>query len=198
MEHDFDYITNTGSKFVFQTNKDAQNYRLVVIDLENPAESNWSVLLPEHESNVLEWATCVHGDKLVVCYMEDVKNTLHIHDLATGERNFTFPLDIGSVISFSGKKTQSELFYKFSSMITPGIIYHVDMTEKTLTPKVFKETEIEGFDSGKYKVEQVFYPSKDGTKIPMFIASRNDEARDGTSPCLLYGYGGFNISLTPR
>jgi len=83
-------------------------------------------------------------------------------------------------------------------MITPGIIYHVDMAQPNPTPKIFMQTEIEGFNREQFRVEQVFYDSKDGTKVPMFIASRVDEKRDGSSPCLLYGYGGFNISLTPR
>ena len=82
-------------------------------------------------------------------------------------------------------------------MVTPGLIYRVDFTKETPKPELFKATEIKGFDSSKYKVEQVFYESKDGTKIPMFISSRKDAPRDGTSPCLLYGYGGFNIPLTP-
>ncbi len=130
--------------------------------------------------------------------MEDVKNTLECRSLSDGELLYKFPLDIGSIVGLSGKKTHSELFYKFSSMITPGIIYHVDMKEKKPTPKLFMETEIAGFRSSDYKVEQVFYESQDSTRVPMFIASRKDEPKDGTSPCLLYGYGGFNISLTPR
>ncbi len=168
-----------------------------MIDFEKPEEKNWITLVPEHEKNVMEWAACVDNNKLVVCYMEDVKNTLECRDLATGEFKYKFPLEIGSIIGLSCKKKFSELFYKFSSMITPGIIYHVDMKDPKPTPKVFMETEIAGFNSSDFKVEQVFYSSKDGTKVPMFIASRGDEARDGSSPCLLYGYGGFNISLTP-
>ena len=197
LEYDFMYVTNTGSKFVFRSNKNAPNYRLILIDLANPDEKNWTVLVEEHKTNVLEWATCVDQDKLIVCYMEDVKNILQVRDLATGEHLYDLPMDIGSVVGLSGKKTHSELFYKFSSMITPGIIYHVDMTEKPPMPRVFMETKIAGFNKDDFKVEQVFYPSKDGTEIPMFIGSRKDEKKDGTSPCLLYGYGGFNISLTP-
>jgi prolyl oligopeptidase len=217
LEFDFQYVTNAGSKCIFRTNKAAPNYCLLSIDLAKPEAENWNVLLKEDEANVLEWATCVNEDKLVVCHMEDVKNTLKVFDLTTGGYLYDFPLEIGSIVGLSGKKTHSELFYKFSSMIMPGIIYHVDMTESKPVPKVsqfgakckiacflipfnfqmFMETEISGFDQSEYKVEQVFYPSKDGTKIPMFIASRKEEKRDSSSPCLLYGYGGFNISLTP-
>lgn len=205
-KHDYEYITNTGSLFVFRTNCNAPNYQLVVVDLEKdqPADNDtrkdpWPMrsLVPEHEKNVLEWSTCVNENKLVLCYMKDVKNVLDIHDLTTGKFLYNLKLDIGSVIGFSGEKHQSEVFYKFSSMITPGITYHVDMNEERPVPKVFKESEIKGFDSNQFKVEQVFYESKDGTRVPMFIASRKDAKRSGSSPCLLYGYGGFNISLTP-
>lgn len=196
-ESDYEYITNTGSKFVIRTNKNAPRYKLICIDLDNPEEKNWSTLIPEHETNILEWAICVDHDKLVVCYMEDVKNILKVHDLNTGKVLYEFPLGVGSIVGVSGKKKHSELFYKFSSMITPGIIYLADMSANTPTPKVFIKTEIEGLDESKCEVKQVFYPSKDGTKIPMFIAHRKDEKLDGDSPCLLYGYGGFNISLTP-
>ena len=123
---------------------------------------------------------------------------MKVFDLATGLYQFDFPLDIGSVVGFSGEKKHSELFYKFSSMITPGIIYRVDMS-KGDPPKaeLFLSTEIKGLDASQYTVEQVFFPSRDKTMVPMFIASRKDEKRDGSSACLLYGYGGFNISLTP-
>ncbi|XP_059086874.1 prolyl endopeptidase-like [Tigriopus californicus] len=196
-EADYQYVTNTGSKFVFRSNKNAPRYQLICIDLEHPEEKNWSILIPEHESNILEWATCVDQDKLVVCYMEDVKSILKTHDLNSGAVLHEFPLGVGSIVGVSGEKKHSELFYKFSSMITPGIIYFVDMSTKNPVPKVFIKTEIEGLDESKCEVKQVFYPSKDGTKIPMFIAHRKDEKLDGNSPCLLYGYGGFNVSLTP-
>ena len=205
-KHDYEYITNTGSLFVFRTNYNAPNYQLVTVDLvkDKPTDNEmrrepWVMksLIKEHNKNVLEWSTCVNNDKLVVCYMKDVKNILDVHDLGSGDFLYNLELDIGSVIGFSGEKHQSEIFYKFSSMITPGITYHVDMSQNHPKPKVFKESEIKGFSKDNYHVEQVFYKSKDGTRVPMFIASRKGAKQDGTTPCLLYGYGGFNVSLTP-
>jgi len=196
-EADYDYVTNQGSKVVFHTNKGAEKYRLVLIDLTNPSESAWTDLVGESE-DVLEWATGVAGDKLVTCYMHHVKNTMQLRDLNTGNVLHQFELDIGSVTGFSGDIRHKEMFYKFSSQITPGTIYHVDLSgQGAPNVKVMIQTKVHGFDSSQYKVEQVFYPSKDGTKIPMFITMRKDFVPDSTTPCLLYGYGGFSISLTP-
>jgi len=195
-EADYDFVTNQGSKCVFHTNKGAQNFKLVTIDLSAPSESNWADLVPEGE-DVLEWATGVAGDKIVTCYMQDVKNTMQLRDLSTGEQIYSFPMDIGSVTGFSGDIRHKEMFYKFSSQITPGTIYHIDLAGPVPLSKVLIQTKVTGFDSSQFKVEQVFFPSKDGTKIPMFITMRKDFVPDGSSPCLLYGYGGFSISLTP-
>jgi len=193
---DYDYVTNQGTKAVFHTNKNAENYRLITIDLEKPAEANWVDLVKEGE-DVLEWATGVAGDKLITCYMHDVKNTMQLRELNTGAEVHKFPLDIGSVTGFSGDIRHKEMFFKFSSQITPGTIYHVDLGGSQPQVTTHLETKVHGFDNSNYKVEQVFYPSKDGTKIPMFITMRKDFVPDSTSPCLLYGYGGFSISLTP-
>jgi len=195
-EADYDFVTNQGSKCVFHTNKGAQNFKLVTIDLSSPSESNWVDLVPEGE-DVLEWATGVAGDKIITCYMHDVKNTMQLRDLSSGEQIYSFPMDIGSVTGFSGDIRHKEMFYKFSSQITPGTIYHIDLAGSVPQSKVLIQTKVTGFDSSQFKVEQVFFPSKDGTKIPMFITMRKDFVPDGSSPCLLYGYGGFSISLTP-
>jgi len=205
-EHDYEYITNTGSKFLFRTNRNSPNYQLVLIDFDyTPTADNidkqepWpmTTLIPECEDSVLEWSACVHQDKLILCYLKDVKSELYIHDLATGERLHQIPLDIGSVTSVFADKRYSEFFFMFNSTIIPSISYRVDMTKSPPGVQVLRETEIPGFDRSHYNVEQVFYNSKDGTRVPMFIASRKDCKRDGSEPCLLYGYGGFNISINP-
>ena len=139
------YVTNSGSKCVFRTNWNAPNYQLVTVDIiaDKPEDCEnrknpWPMipLVPEHSKNVLEWAKCVNEDKLVVCYMEDVKNVMNVYELQSGKFSFNVPLDIGSVVGFSGEKDQHEVFYKFSSMITPGIIYYADMSHSPPTPKV--------------------------------------------------------------
>lgn len=196
-EADYDYIANQGPLAVIQTNKGAENSKLIIIDLDKPEEENWKDLVPEHENDVLEWATGIAGDKLVTCYMQDVKNILQLRDLSTGEELHKFPIDIGSVTGFSGDIRHTEMFYKFSSQVSPGTIYHVDLSTGKPVQKVHIQTEVQGFEASEFKVEQVFYPSKDGTKIPMFITMRKDFVPNGNTPCLLYGYGGFSISLTP-
>ena len=93
-------------------------------------------LVPEHSKNVLEWAKCVNQNYLMLCYMEDVKNILKVHDLESGNFLYNIPLEIGSIVGFSGKKEDKEVFFKFSSMITPGITYFMDMSQSPATPKV--------------------------------------------------------------
>lgn len=199
-EADYDYITNLGSRAVFKTNRNAQNFKLITIDLDRPAETNWVDLVGNQERDVLEWAAGVAGDRLVTCYMQDVKNVLQLRDLRTGDLLHNFKLDIGSVTGFSGHLKHNELFFKFSSQITPGIIYHVDLATgapQPPVPRVHITTKVHNFNPDEFSVNQVFYPSADGTQVPMFIIGRRDLVNDGSSPCLLYGYGGFNHSLTP-
>eukprot|EP00088_Acartia_fossae_P067038 TRINITY_DN8336_c0_g1_i1.p1 TRINITY_DN8336_c0_g1~~TRINITY_DN8336_c0_g1_i1.p1 ORF type:complete len:709 (+),score=185.74 TRINITY_DN8336_c0_g1_i1:52-2178(+) len=195
-EADYDYVTNVGGKFYYHTNKNAKRFKLVCIDSANPDVANWQDIIPEHEKDVLEWASAVAGDKLVTCYMQDVKNVMQLRSLS-GEVVHKFDLAIGSVTGFRGDIRHSEMFYSFSSQIVPGTIYHVDLSNSAVNQKVHYETKVNNFNSEDFKVEQVFYPSKDGTKVPMFITMRKDFVPDGTSGCMLYGYGGFSISSTP-
>ncbi|XP_030383516.1 prolyl endopeptidase [Scaptodrosophila lebanonensis] len=197
-ESDYDYITNEGSKVYFRTNKNAPNYRVIIIDFENPDEKNWTTLVSEHEKDVLDWVKCVSGNKLLLCYIRDVKSILQVHALETGELTQQFDLDIGTIVGTSGKKKYSEIFYNFSSFLNPGTIYHYDFSKPDKKPEIFRKIELnlEGFRQDDYKVEQIFYNSKDGTKIPMFIIRKKRETIK-PRPCLLYGYGGFNISMLP-
>jgi prolyl oligopeptidase len=195
-EADYDYVTNVGTKFYYHTNKNAKRFKMVCIDSTNSEEANWQDVIPEHEKDVLEWVSAVSGDKLVTCYMHDVKNTMQLRSM-NGEIVHDFDLAIGSVTGFSGDIRHSEVFYSFSSQIVPGRIYYVDLSNSSVTQKVHTETKLKNFNPDDFKLEQVFYPSKDGTKIPMFITMRKDFVPDGTSGCLLYGYGGFSHSITP-
>jgi len=194
---EYDFITNVGSVFTFKSNHNAPRYKLLNIDL-NDAQSGWKELVGESDKDVLEWAACVNQDKLITCYLRDVKSVLEMRELSSGTVLETFPLEVGSISGYSGRKKHNEMFFSFTSFLTPGVIYRYDFTaEEASRLSVFRKIEVEGFDSSLYETSQVFYPSKDGTKIPMFIIHKKGIELDGSHPVLLYGYGGFNISITP-
>ncbi|GAB0087261.1 prolyl endopeptidase [Sergentomyia squamirostris] len=197
-ECDYEYVTNTDSRVIFRTNKNAPNYHLISIDFNDPAPEKWQVLIKEHETDVLDWVDCVHENKLILGYIHDVKSQLQVHSLKTGDLIRKFPLDIGTIVGCSGRKCSSEIFYQFVSFLTPGIMYHYDFAHEDREPTIFREckVQVEGFKVENYCIEQVFYPSTDGTKIPMFIVRKKTEKME-PKPCLQYGYGGFNISIQP-
>ncbi|KAK7861691.1 hypothetical protein R5R35_005360 [Gryllus longicercus] len=197
MEADYEYVTNEGPECIFRTNRDAPNYRLVKINFLDPAFEKWTTLVPEHSRDVLDWASPVCHDKLVICYIHDVKSVLQLFELRTGALLKTFPLDVGTITGYSGKKKHTEMFYQFTSFLTPGIIYHCDLTKATLEPTIFREIKLQDFNSALYETHQVFYSSKDGTRVPMFIVHKKGLVKNGSRPCLLYGYGGFNVSIQP-
>ncbi|XP_076128829.1 prolyl endopeptidase [Alosa pseudoharengus] len=194
---EYEYVTNEGTVFTFKTNLDAPRYRLINIDFSQPAMSAWKELIPQHDKDVLVFATCTFSSFLFVCFLHDVKNVLKMFRLASGEEVRTFPLDVGSLVGFTGRKKDSEIFYYFTSFLSPAIIYHCDLTKEPLQPHVFREVTVKGFDPSEYQTTQVFYPSKDGTQVPMFIVHKKGIKLDGSHPAFLYGYGGFNISITP-
>ncbi|KAG7331815.1 hypothetical protein KOW79_005784 [Hemibagrus wyckioides] len=194
---EYEYVTNEDTVFTFKTNLDAPRYRLINVDFAQPAPSQWKELIPEHDKDVLVFATCTYSSFLCVCYLHDVKNVLKMYQLESGKELKTFPLDVGSIVGFTGRKKDSEIFYYFTSFLSPAIIYHCDLTKAPLQPHVFREVQVKGFDATEYQTTQVFYPSKDGTQIPMFIVHKKGLQLDGSHPAFLYGYGGFNISITP-
>uniref|UniRef100_A0A8D8QBX9 Prolyl endopeptidase n=2 Tax=Cacopsylla melanoneura TaxID=428564 RepID=A0A8D8QBX9_9HEMI len=202
LDSNYEYITNEGSKFIFKTNKNAPNYRLITIDFNNFADSEWKTLIEENKDDVLDWATCVAKDKLILSYIHHVKNVMHLHDLNSGRHLHTFPLDVGTIVGFSGKKKYNDIFYSFMSFLQPTIIFHCSIPETVepntkLDTKIFREIKVPDFDPSLFETKQVFYPSKDGTKIPMFILSRKGVQLTNENPCILYGYGGFAVSLQP-
>lgn len=121
------------------------------------------------------------------------QSALQVNSLETGKLIRKFPLEIGQIVAFSGDKKYSEIFYQLVSFLSPGTIYRYDFSKPDEQPTVLREVKLnlEGFDKNNFKVEQVFYPSRDGTKIPMFIVQKNTESKR-PKPCLLYGYGGFS------
>ncbi|KAI0500084.1 hypothetical protein KFK09_018292 [Dendrobium nobile] len=191
----YNVVANNDTEFIFLTNKESPMYKLVRVDLNKP--EIWSDVLPEDQNIVLKSAYAVNGDQLLVCYISDVKYILQIRDLNTGQLLHNLPIDIGTVTGISGKRQDAEIFIGFSSFLTPGIIYQCNLSSEAPEMKVFREASVPGFNRDDFHAKQVFFSSKDGTKIPMFIVSRKDIILDGSHPTLLHGYGGFNLSLTP-
>lgn len=188
----YTFVGNKDATFYFLTNLDAPNGRLIAIDITRPDRANWRTLIPESEA-VLQSVTLV-GGRFVVQALQDVKARLTVHAL-DGSLLDTLALPtIGSVSEISGQPNDPELFFSFTSFIYPTVIFRHDLESGTTA--VFHAPEID-FDASQYEVRQVFYRSKDGTRIPMFLVHRKGLVRDGSHPVYLYGYGGFNISLTP-
>jgi len=188
--HDFTFVGNRDRTFLFLTNFEAPKYRVVAIDLNAPASRD--VIIPEAES-VLQGVSDV-GGHLVASYLEDARSAVKIH---TDGGEFVREVDlpgIGTASGFAGKPGEQETFFRFSSFNRPPTIYRLDVASGERS--VWQQPEVD-FDPEAYSVRQVFYSAADDTRIPMFIAHRKDVTPDGTTPTLLYGYGGFNISLTP-
>ncbi|KAJ9186386.1 hypothetical protein P3X46_001963 [Hevea brasiliensis] len=191
----YEAIANDETLFTFLTNKNAPKYKLVQVDLMEP--SIWTDVVPEAAKDVLESACAVNGDQMILSYLSDVKYVLQVRELKTGSLLHRLPIDIGTVDGISARRKDSKIFIGFTSFLTPGIIYECNLDTEVPDMKIFREISVAGFDRTDFHVDQVFFPSKDGTKIPMFIVAKKNIKLDGSHPCLLYGYGGFNISLTP-
>ncbi len=190
-ESDINLVHSKGDELYFMTNRDAPNWRLVKFNINSP--NNWEDVIKEDDKAVLRSASFV-GGKLFANYMDDVKSKIIRMD-ENGKNPTEIKLPgIGTASGFGGKKEHKETFYVFNSMIQPPSIYRYDIESNTST--LFKTPDID-FDSEAYETKQVFYPSKDGTKIPMFIVHKKGLTLNGNNPTWLYGYGGFNISLMP-
>jgi prolyl oligopeptidase len=192
----FDYehtvVDDYNDQFIVLTNNDAPKKKLVLINPENPEIQNWKVILPEKQE-VLQGISLL-GGKIIAEYMKDANSKSYVYSMNGDlESEVIFP-DLGTASSFSGKKEDNIAFYSFTSFTYPSSVFKYDIT--TNTSSIYFKPDID-FDASKYITEQVFYTSKDGTKIPMFIVHKKDIVMNGENPTLLYGYGGFNISLTP-
>ncbi|HPR58695.1 MAG TPA: prolyl oligopeptidase family serine peptidase [Bacteroidales bacterium] len=191
-DHDFTVVDDYDGKLLVRTNYEAPKYQLIQIDPTQKEQSNWKTILPEQE-NVLENVTLV-GGKIVAEYMKDAYSQAFIYDM-TGTQTGSLDLPgIGTLAGFSGKKDENIAFYGFTSFTFPTTIYKYDIEKNESV--VYRNPELD-FDPTAYETKQVFYESKDGTKVPMFIVHKKGIALNGNNPTLLYGYGGFNISLTP-
>ena len=188
---DHSVIDNQGDKLYLFTNHNAPNYRLVTVDASNPAPENWKDLIKETE-NVLNVSTA--GGKIFASYLKDATSLVMQYDMDGNlERTVTLP-GVGSASGFSAKKTEKELYYTFTSYIYPPTIFKYNIASGQSIE--YKKAGVE-FDPSQFVSKQVFYTSKDGTKIPMIITHKKGIELNGKNPTLLYGYGGFSVSLTP-
>ena len=187
----YNFLGNDGPVFYFQTDKDAPLGKIVSVDVsaEKPV---WKAIVPEGKETLR--GVSLKGNQFVLNYLKDAYTQIRIVD-TSGKfvRNVELP-GIGSAGGFGGKRKETETFYSYSSYNAPPTIYRYDMT--TGKSELYRRAPVK-FDPDQFEVKQVFYTSKDGTRIPMFITHKKDIKLDGTNPTLLYGYGGFNIPMTP-
>ena len=188
----YNFVGNEGTRFFFQTDLNSPRGKIVAIDVSKPARENWKVVVPESK-DALQSVSLV-DNKFILNYLKDAYTQVRIHNTA-GKllSEVAFP-SIGSAGGFGGKAKDKETFYYFTSFTTPTTIYRYDMTSGKST--IFRQPKVE-FNPADYETKQVFYASKDGTKVPMFITHKKGLKLDGNNPTYLYGYGGFNISMTP-
>ena len=194
---DFDaqyvFIDNDGPVFWFQTDLDAPRGRLIAIDTRHPERANWKTIVPQG-ADKLEFANVVNNSFLLG-YLKDARTEVRVHDLnGAFLRNVDLP-GIGTAGGFGGKRKDKETFYAYTSFISPTTVYRYDPV--AAKSSVFRQPKVD-FDPSRYETKQVFYNSKDGTRVPMFLTYKKGIKLDGQNPTLLYAYGGFDISLTPN
>jgi prolyl oligopeptidase len=191
-DHEYSVVDNVGDKLLLLTNYEAPNYRLVLVDPKNPDPKGWQNVIAE-KPELLEGVGTA-GGKLFAQYLKDASTRVYQHGYdGKPEREIKLP-GIGTAGGFYGEKTHKELFYTFTSFTSPATIYRYDIASGK--SELYRKPELK-FDTEGYETKQVFYPSKDGTKVPMFIVHKKGLKLDGTNPTYLYAYGGFNINMTP-
>ena len=193
----FSFIDNDGSRFFFETDLDAPRSRVIAIDIRQPERAHWREIIPQ-AAEPLKSVTLVRR-QFLCRYLHDAHTVVRIMEWdgkaprAKMVRELELP-GLGSAEGFGGKRGDIETFYSYTSFTVPGTIYRLNLVSGE--SEVFREPRVD-FKPADYETKQVFFPSKDGTRIPMFITHRRGLVLDGSAPALLYGYGGFNISLTP-
>jgi len=185
-------IDEVEGKFLIETNHGAPRGRVVLIDPDHPSESDWREIIPQ-SPEVLSYASAA-GGKLFANYMKDATTRIRVHSLQGKVENEVELPGLGTASGFGGWRDDTSVFYSFSSYNYPPTIFQYDV--KSQKSKLFRKAELP-FDPTHYQVNQIFCTSADGTRVPMFVVHRKDLKLDGKNPTLLYGYGGFNISLTP-
>ena len=192
-EFEHSVIDNFDDKLLMRTNNGAAKYRLVLVDPQHPADSNWTVIISEKEEPLR--GVNLSGGTIVARYLKDASSRAFVHEL-DGKLKYELKLpNIGSMSGLNSKIEDTLAFYSYSTFTSPPIVYKYNVNKNISTKVRSPQTK---FDLSNYVTKQIFYKSKDGTSIPMFLVHHNDVKLDGNNPTLLYGYGGFDISITPR
>ncbi|MDP1590239.1 MAG: prolyl oligopeptidase family serine peptidase, partial [Prosthecobacter sp.] len=189
----YEFIDNVGPVFYFRTDLGASCFRVIAIDVRQPERKNWRIVVPEMPNVLLEDVSSV-GGQLICVYLRDASTAVNCFDM-DGKfiRGVQLP-GIGTAVGFRGRREDKHAFFTFSSFIHPATIYQYTIQNGEWA--VWHKPKL-GFDDTQYETKQVFFTSKDGTKVPMFIVHKKGIQLDGSNPTLLYGYGGFSINLTP-
>jgi len=191
-ENEYTFVGNDATVFYFKTDLDAPRGRVIAIDTRNPGKENWREVIPQNVDTLR--SVGLVGGMFLASYLHDASTAVRLFDMRGAlVRNVDFP-GIGTASGFSGKRTDTETFYSFASFATPPSVYRYDLItgESTLLDRAQV-----AMNPDDYVVKQIFYNSKDGTRVPMFICHHKDTKIDGHAPTLLYAYGGFNIPMTP-
>ncbi len=188
----YDFIGNDGPTFYFKTDLDAPRGRVISINLNHPARADWKEIVPQSDATLT--GVGYVGGKLHANYLRDARSEIKVFGVdGAFVRNVDLP-GVGTAGGFGGKSTDTETFYTFTSFTAPPTIYRYDTTTGEST--IYKQAKVD-FNPNDFETKQEFFASKDGTRVPMFIVHKKGVTLDGTNPTLLYGYGGFNISITP-
>jgi prolyl oligopeptidase len=192
-EDRYDVIDNVADQLLVLTNRGASNWKLMRADPAQPQFARWSTVLAE-QADPLERVTSA-GGRLFARYLKDVTARVEVHGLDGAlQSRFELP-GPGNVSGLAGERTDRDVFYVFTSMNQPPTIFRYELAERRST--LFRTAEIPGFDAGRYESRQLFFKSRDGTRVPMFVVHKKGIKLDGRNPTILYGYGGFNITLNP-
>ena len=189
----FDLVESVGEQLLLTTNRQAPNSRVMRVDPARPAFEHWVTVLPERPEPLEHVSTA--GGKLFASYLKDVTSRVEVHGLDGAPQGRIELPGPGSATGFAGERGDAEVFYVFASMNQPPSIYRYDIA--TARSTLLRAPEITGYDASRYESRQLFFESRDGTRVPMFVVHRKGLKLDGRNPTILYGYGGFNVTLNP-
>uniref|UniRef100_A0A0N5AKL7 Prolyl endopeptidase n=1 Tax=Syphacia muris TaxID=451379 RepID=A0A0N5AKL7_9BILA len=199
----YEFIDNDNDTALILTNSNAPMFKLIRVKMDSHSENKnlWETVIPENEKYKLDWVARVNKKYLVAAYIEDVKNTLYLHCATTGIRICQLLLGIGSVSGFFGRKLIPEIFISFESFFNPGIIYYLDLDKvdsfENIKLRELRKVVVKGVNVEDFCAEQVFYASRDGTKVPMYLLHKKGIIKNQQNATILNGYGGFNIAELP-